>query len=107
MDPVEWLGQAQHWVSYNTGSYNLPGYPHNYNFFSGFGSDLSEITLFFALLATILHQARIHNCEVHGCWRLGRHATAANHKVCRKHHPDSVLTAQGVLDAHREASDGG
>ena len=43
---------------------------------------------------------RSHNCEVHRCWRLGRHKTAADHAVCRKHHPDEALTAETVLAEH-------
>lgn len=68
------------------------------SFWSGFGSDLGEVTIL-AALATWLRHA---NCEVHGCWRLGRHQSA-NHRVCRVHHPDDHLTAQDVLDAHRAA----
>lgn len=96
----------QHWISYNTGSYNIPGTAHNYNFFSGFGSDLSEVTLFFAAVSLILHLYRVHNCEVTGCMRIGRHDTAAGHTVCRKHHPDAQLTAEDVIQAHTEAQSG-
>lgn len=70
-----------------------------YNLWSGFGSDLGEIAIVGGL-ATIV---RKHNCEVHGCWRVGRHTTAAGHNVCRKHHPDDKLTAQQVVDAHNTA----
>ncbi len=43
------------------------------------------------------------NCEVHRCWRLGRHETAAGHAVCRKHHPDEALTAETILAEHGAA----
>lgn len=66
---------------------------------SGVLSDLSELTLIAAVAAFL----RARNCEVKGCWRLGRHATAAGHKVCRVHHPDDHLTAQKVHDAHHAA----
>jgi hypothetical protein len=67
-----------------------------YAFWSGFGSDLGE----FAIAGALIGMIRKNNCEVHGCWRLGRHATAAGHHVCRKHHPDGHLTAESVRQAH-------
>lgn len=67
-----------------------------YGFWSGAGSDLGYLGIIAAL-------ARRHNCEVKGCWRLGRHATAAGHRVCRYHHPDGHLTAQAVQAAHDDA----
>ena len=40
---------------------------------------------------------RRHNCEVHRCWRLGRHVVEGTGlRVCRKHHPEGHLTAAGV-----------
>jgi|ERR1700722_15175775 len=94
---------VQHWLAYATGSYNVPSVPHNYGFFSGSGSDISEITLFLAVFSLFLHAYRVHNCEVTGCWRVGRHDTAAGHTVCRKHHPDSHLSVEAVLAAHEKA----
>lgn len=55
------------------------------------------------VLAGIATWVRHHNCEVHGCWRLGRHGTAAGHQVCRRHHPDGHLSPKDVHDAHRDA----
>jgi hypothetical protein len=72
-----------------------PGSPF-YLFYSGLGSDLSELAILGGLIAVY----RRHNCEVHRCWRLARHATAAGHHVCRRHHPDGHLTAQSVREAH-------
>lgn len=86
-----------HWLLHYTGSDNVSG-PW-YGFWSGFGSDLSEV----ALVGAMLGMLRKHNCEVHRCWRLGRHTTAAGHKVCRKHHPDGHLTAGEVQRAHGRA----
>lgn len=90
-----------YWLQVHTGTINEPG-PY-YGFWSGFGSDIGEATIVTAVFSTVAHSARVNNCEVHGCWRLGRHATAAGHKVCRKHHPDDVLTAEQVVTAHNEA----
>lgn len=88
-----------HWLTVHTGSANTSGSPQNYNFWSGFGSDIGEV----AILGGLATVVRRHNCEVHGCWRLGRHQTAAGQHVCRVHHPDDHLTHQGVLDAHAAA----
>lgn len=68
-------------------------------FWGDFGSDIGEL----AIVGGLFGMIRQHNCEVKGCIRLGRHTTAAGHKVCRKHHPDDSLSAQDVLVAHEEA----
>ena len=85
------------WIEVHTGVTNEPG-PY-YGFWSGFGSDLGELALVGGVLTLVRHA----NCEVHGCWRLGRHTTAAGHRVCRKHHPDEHLTVEQVQAAHDEA----
>ena len=53
-----------------------------YNFWSGIGSDLGEVTLLTAVLATYWH----HTCHVSRCWRLGRFAHG-HLKLCAHHHP--------------------
>jgi hypothetical protein len=92
-----WWQEIAHWLWIHTGTGNEPG--SYYGFWSGFGSDIGEVTI----IAGMLTVYRKHNCEVSGCWRLGRHDTAGGHTVCRKHHPDDKLTHQDVIDAHREA----
>jgi hypothetical protein len=89
---VTWL---LHWLAVHTGTVDESG-PY-YGFWSGFGSDLGEV----AIVGGLLTMVRRHNCEVRGCWRLGRHKTAAGHAVCRRHHPDDHLTAQRVEEEHR------
>lgn len=59
-----------------------------YLFWSGIGSDISELTIFVALLALY----RKHNCHVAGCWRLGHYpftdpGSGATYLLCRRHHP--------------------
>ena len=94
---VIWHERVWWWVEVHTGTVNESG-PW-YGFFSGAGSDLSEL----AILGGLVSVVRKQNCEVRGCWRIGRHQTAANHHVCRVHHPDDHLTHQDVLDAHSAA----
>lgn len=62
-----------------------------YGFWSGFGSDLGEVTIITGLLAVY----KKHNCHVAWCWRVGRHpftdeATGAEYLLCRKHHPGTL-----------------
>ncbi len=49
---------------------------------------------------------RKHNCQVHGCWRIGKHkavdANGVEHMVCKSHHPD--LGAGHQLRPHQLAS---
>jgi hypothetical protein len=87
-----------HLFLHGIGADNLSG--PEYGFWSGFGSDIAE----FALLGGIATIVRQHNCEVHGCWRLGRHTTNAGHRVCRVHHPDEPLTVARVRMLHHRHS---
>lgn len=63
-----------------TGSNNTSG--NQYGFWSGFGSDLGELTIIGALLAGYKH----HNCAVKGCPRFGTHKVdGTKYKTCHKH----------------------
>lgn len=72
-----------------------------YGFWSGLGSDLSELAIVGALVAGI----RRHNCHIHGCWRVGRFPVTDtdghNWIVCRKHSPDSPPRPHHLLRPHR------
>ena len=68
-----------------------------YLWWSGACADLGMIGAAYTLI-------RRHNCEVHHCWRIGRHATAAGHRVCARHHPEDQITAAVVASAHEQAS---
>ncbi len=74
------------------------GSSSQYLFWSVIGSDISELAIVGALAAMV----RSRNCEIHRCWRLGRHTTAAGHKLCRKHHPDGNLTEHDAWVAHQK-----
>ncbi len=52
-----------------------------YLFWSGFGSDLSEIT---GLGAVAYIFWRKHNCHTPGCWRIGRHESEGR-VLCHRH----------------------
>ena len=59
-----------------------------YAFWSGFGSDLSEIT---GLAAVAYLFWRKHNCHELRCWRIGRYPIGnTGYVVCRRHHPRAV-----------------
>lgn len=70
-----------------------------YQFWSGIGSDVSELTLVLGLAAYLRH----HNCHVRHCPRLQWKPTAAGDQVCRRHHPDRAKTAAQVRDDHHQA----
>lgn len=73
---MSWL---LHWLAVHTGTVNEAG-PY-YGFWSGFGSDLGEVTL----IAAVLGGYRKHNCHQRRCWRIGRH-TVDGSPWCDKHH---------------------
>lgn len=81
-----------HWLVAVTGSDAglSPGRWSFYGFWSGFGSDLGEVTL----LAFVLAAVRRHVCHARGCWRAGRHrwedpSTGVSWVLCSRHHPDA------------------
>ena len=96
---LSWRHGLQHWLAVRTGTINEPG--PEYGFWSGFGSDIGEV----AIVGGLISVYRRNNCEVHGCWLLGRHQTAAGHHVCRRHHPDDHLTGAQALEHHARAAD--
>jgi hypothetical protein len=77
-----------------------PGAPF-YLFWSGFGSDLSEL----ALLGGIFGVARHHNCHVKGCLRIKTYPVVGTpYKACKRHHPalPDVITAKHIKAAHEQ-----
>ena len=90
---MHWWHGVQHWLAYMTGSENSSGAPPNYNFWSGFGSDLSEL----ALAGGLLGMVRKYNCHAKWCWRIGRHPVEGTaFVVCRRHHPEGKPTAADI-----------
>jgi hypothetical protein len=53
-----------------------------YQWWSGIGSDIGEITLIGGLVTLLVH----HNCEQKGCWRLGHVHPEHGRPVCRAHY---------------------
>lgn len=92
---MSWTTVILHWLGVEPRSPSTA-----YNFWSGFGSDVGEVTLIGAVIATARHK----NCHVHRCWRLGRHPVADGlYRVCARHHPglDGQVTADTINHAHR------
>jgi hypothetical protein len=70
---------------------------------------IGDAGLFAAVAAFVFHGTvsyRHKQCEVHRCVRVGRHVTAANHRVCRKHSPTGAPTHAEVIAAHHAAEGG-
>lgn len=73
----------------------------NYLFWSGVGSDITEV----AIIGALVTMYRRHNCGVKGCWRVGRRQVlGTDHVVCHRHHPSGKPSAQDVLDDHARAT---
>lgn len=72
------LAHFWHWIEVHTGTVNEAG-PY-YGFWSGFGSDLGEVTMLAGLWAAWRHV----NCHNKGCPRLGHHRTSEGHRLCKK-----------------------
>lgn len=71
------------WLAHVLGLDNVSG-PW-YAFWSGAGSDLSEL----AIIGAAWVWVRKHNCHARGCLRLARHPVEGTPYVaCAKHHPD-------------------
>lgn len=74
-----------------------------YLWWSGVGSDISELAIIGAILAAFRHK----NCHVRGCWRMGAHAIDGTpYVVCRRHHPDvpeGGATLEEIVRAHAKA----
>lgn len=66
------------------------GWP--YNFMSGLGSFLPTLGMFGLAGGWF----RKHNCQQHGCWRMGRHPVDKDVFTCRRHHPDGGYEAPPV-----------
>lgn len=77
---------------------NLSG--PQYGFWSGVGSDITEVVLIGAIITALRHR----NCHVKGCWRLQwRAVPGTDHVVCRRHHPHPAPTHEQVMADHEAA----
>jgi hypothetical protein len=85
-----WLLHLPHlsdWVRVHLGIINEAG-PY-YAFWSGFGSDLAEISVLGAIGTGVYQQVKKFNCHQPGCWRVGNHPAAGGQfMLCYRHHPD-------------------
>jgi hypothetical protein len=97
-----WHNYYWHWFEVHSGTSNESGV--YYGFWSGFGSDLGEATVFVGIVAIWRH----HNCHVKGCPRIGRPVPGTPYVACPRHHPAHEGTKRGVsletiLKAHEAA----
>ena len=58
-----------------------------YQFWSGIGSDIGEITLVAGGLGWFKH----HNCKQKGCWRLGHRHPKHGRPVCARHYHENLV----------------
>jgi hypothetical protein len=87
---VVWLLHVPHlghWLQVHLGIIDEAG-PY-YGFWSGFGSDLAELSILGAIGTGVYQQVRKFNCHQPGCWRIGSHPAAGSQfMLCYRHHPD-------------------
>jgi len=82
---------VRHWLAVHTGTVNESG-PY-YGFWSGFGSDLGEVTLVVGVAALY----KRYKCQT--CWRLAHHQVEGTHyRVCHHHWTDE--DEQRLSDRH-------
>ena len=83
------FSSLEHWISYHTGISTVHSNPVFYNFWSGFGSDLGEVTLITTVGIGVYTGVRRANCHTKGCWRIGHHPLEGTpYHLCAHHHPD-------------------
>ena len=83
------------WLAVHTGTDDLSG-PW-YGFWSGFGSDLTELGIIGAIGTGVYQLVKKYNCHEPGCWRVGTHPAAdGQFLLCYRHHPDF----QGMRPTH-------
>ena len=79
--------QLGDWLRVHLGIVNEAG-PY-YAFWSGFGSDLAELSLLGAIGTAVYQLVKKFNCHQPGCWRIGNHPAAGGQfMLCYRHHPD-------------------
>lgn len=109
---VHFADALQHWISVHSGTVPVlcKGQPCTaqpyYNWWSGPGSDLGELTLITFILTPVIVAARHRNCATRGCWRLTSHTIkddkGVEYRRCHKHHPSipNEHSNHGLLRNH-------
>ncbi len=85
-----------------------------YQFWSGIGSDLGEVTLITGLARAFWRTRRHLECHVEApknCHRIGHPVPGTGHRACRLHHPHAQekgtqTTAADILRHHEEGTRG-
>jgi hypothetical protein len=110
---IESASFLQHWIAVHSGT--VPLHCHGvpcveqpyYNWWSGPGSDLGELTLVTAILTPAIVAARHRNCATRGCWRLTDQVieddrSHVKYRRCHKHHPciPNEHTSHGIFRHH-------
>lgn len=98
------VGDIRDWLALHTGVQNGGPDPY-YNFWSGIGSDIGEVTLITAVGVGVYTGVRKANCHTKGCWRIGHHQLEGTpYILCRHHHPEipnGGATHADILEHHR------
>jgi hypothetical protein len=101
-----WNVTGQHWLAIHTGTCPEVGSCSSgsgawYGFWSGFGSDLGELTIVAAIALHTKVFWTAHTCRGRWwCWRPGTHRLeGTNYQFCHDHHPDDIPSARQALNS--------
>jgi len=83
----------------------------SYNFWSGIGSDLGELTLITGVAVAFWRTRKHLECHVEAprpCHRIGHPVAGTGHRACRRHHPHaqekgSGITAEDIARHHEQS----
>jgi hypothetical protein len=94
-----WWHGMQHWLAIHTGTVGETG-PY-YGFWSGFGSDLGELSLLLGIYANAALLWRKNTCHfAWWCWRHPHHQLADTpYFLCERHHPDNHMGPREAIEA--------
>lgn len=106
---IEVITPVWHWFQFTTGTHITPaqvarGGSPEYNFWSGFGSDIGEFAIVTAIIGSSIKVYQHTRCHVDGCNKYASHPFQ-HYKLCRDHHPavPSKISHLHIVKLHKEA----
>lgn len=101
-----WLAHLWWWFQNTTGTHISPlqvsqGGSKEYNFWSGFGSDIGEFAIVATIIGTAVKLYQHTRCHVDGCNKFGAHPFQ-HYRLCRDHHPGvpDKITTKHIAKVH-------
>lgn len=100
---IEVIHHVFNWFEHGSGMTNLSG--PEYGFWSGFGSDITELALIITLITGSVKVYQNTRCHVDTCHKHGKYPFQ-HYKLCKNHHPNvpDKLTHLHIMKLHKEAN---